>query len=258
MAITEVGRPEWPFRMNLDSPQAIGLVSWWPMVPSSSLLAIDSRFNPMLAPTNGATFSRDPIMGWVADLSGGTTQHFTSPTVPSVVTAPMTMVGWFNVVNTTTIHQLFQIASGTNRFALEMRGNEGGNPVGALTLDVGGFGIATSTTGYSVNTWHHVCAVFVSTVSRFAYLDAGGRGSNTTSRNPVSLVNTNIGAASNGLHGLAADIRLYDYPLSDRGVERLYDPQTRWDLYEEERPRRTYLLPVIDTPITVGTMIRET
>ena len=51
-----------------------------------------------------------------------------------------------------------------------------GDPVVARSYAPGNSQDAVSTTGYSVNTWHHGCAVFTSNILRAAFIDGGSKG----------------------------------------------------------------------------------
>jgi len=50
-----------------------------------------------------------------------------------------------------------------------------------------------STTSGSINTWHHLCAVFAATNDRRIYLDAGGKNTSARDLSPKDLNRTTIG-----------------------------------------------------------------
>ena len=91
------------------------------------------------------------------------------------------------------------------------------NQVRAFAND-GGYGIATTSTGTTDNVWQHICALFVSSTDRRVLLNAGGKGTNATSRTPANMDRTAIGywaAASptNYFSGDIAEVAIWD--LSD-------------------------------------------
>lgn len=55
------------------------------------------------------------------------------------------------------------------------------------------YGNAKTSTTYSVNTWHHACAIFASATDRRVLLDNGGKVTNATNVTPVNLDRTTIG-----------------------------------------------------------------
>lgn len=71
-------------------------------------------------------------------------------------------------------------------FSLNWGGNAAGDPLRAITWNAGTFALAATTSGYSVNTWHHGCAVFAAANSRTVYIDGGSAATETTSITPGS------------------------------------------------------------------------
>jgi len=66
-------------------------------------------------------------------------------------------------------------------FALVEDGTKAGDPICATSFNRNGnTDEATSTSGFTVGTWHHGCAVFTSLSSRTVYLDGGSSATNTT------------------------------------------------------------------------------
>lgn len=82
---------------------------------------------------------------------------------------------------------------------------------------------ASSSTTYSTGQWHHVCGVFAAADDRAVYLDGGGKGTNTTSRNPSN--DTIALARGNGtgflLNGRIAEFAVWDAALTDDEVAQL-------------------------------------
>lgn len=108
---------------------------------------------------------------------------------------PMTMACWFNSSNATLTQYLMCLVDKdvTTQFhALFIQGSAVGDPVCAYSF-AGTGAYSTTTTGYSINTWHHACGVWSATNSRKSYIDAGSVGENTTDLTPVGLDRTAIG-----------------------------------------------------------------
>jgi len=88
----------------------------------------------------------------------------------------------------------------------------------------GGFAQAVSTASLSANAWHHIAAVYRSTSSRDAYLDGGGKGSDTTTVTPAPMSRTELGRVAGFatyLDGALAEVGVWNGALSDVEVRRL-------------------------------------
>lgn len=77
------------------------------------------------------------------------------------------------------------------------------------------WGIAKSTAKYTINTWHHICGLFVSSTDRRVLLDGGNKGTNTTNLTPAGLDITTIGvikrlAISCYMSGQVAEAAIWD------------------------------------------------
>ena len=110
----------------------------------------------------------------------------------AVVTGvPLTMACWFNSDSTTVNQVLMALtnATGAQRIFLEANGSLVGDPIRARVLNES----ATTSTGYSANTWHHAAGVFASTTSRRAYLDGVSSTEGTTTASPTGINTTSIG-----------------------------------------------------------------
>jgi hypothetical protein len=79
---------------------------------------------------------------------------------------------------------------------------------------------AVSTTQQASTGWKHCCAVFASSTLRYAYLNGGGRGQNTTSVAPSGIAYTNIAGlfTQPGYNGALADVAIWNVALTDAEV----------------------------------------
>lgn len=159
----------------------------------------------------------------------------------AVLTAvPITMAAWFrsdDAVATQSLVSISRNATTEERFQLRANGSPAGDPVQALATanNNATVGTASTSTGYSVNTWHHAAGVFTSSTSRAAFIDGGSKGTNTTNVTPGTLNTTSLGAyaipagRSQYMSGRIAEAAIWNAALSDdeiavlaRGVSPLY------------------------------------
>lgn len=95
--------------------------------------------------------------------------------------------------------------------------NKDDHKIWAITQQAGGVWAITST-NWSLNTWHHACAIFASSTDRRVLIDGGGKGTNATDKTPAGLDRTSIGrrgrlSATHYVSGLIAEAAIWD--LSD-------------------------------------------
>lgn len=142
-----------------------------------------------------------------------------------ITTVPYTMACWFRDHQNTTADVLIAFAnSGSgNNLSLKARGNAVGDPVGLRILGAGGINIVT-TTGFTVNQWHHACALSAATNSHAVYIDGGSKGTSVVNVVPdAGMDRTAIGvgeaAATFGpLDGEVAEAAVWDAALTDAEV----------------------------------------
>jgi hypothetical protein len=156
-------------------------------------------------------------------------QHFRLNAVE--VSMPFTICAWARPENDTNANTAVSIGiSGggvTNVLTLNFAGPAAGDPVRAQSIVNAVTVQATTTTGFTVGTWHHACAVFTSTTSRAAYIDGGSKGTDTTSSSPTGMNRTLVGAAqlqagpSNYFHGGIAEVGIWSEALTDDDVRQL-------------------------------------
>ncbi len=111
----------------------------------------------------------------------------------------------------------------------------------------GGFSQAVSTRSVSVNSWHHIAGVYRSASSRDAYVDGGGKGSDTTTVTPAPMSRTEVGRVggfATYLDGALAEVGIWNVALSDEEIRRLALGQTPLWI----RPRAL----VFYAPLTAG------
>lgn len=150
---------------------------------------------------------------------------------------PVTMACWFRADNITANHTLMCLGvNATANFArfLSARGDLAGDPVRASESGSVGADGASTSTSYSAATWHHACGVFSTNVSRTAYLNGGGKITNTTAVTLSGIDRTSLGAQFHGgaasvfLAGRLAEAAIWDVALTDVEISVLaagYSPR---------------------------------
>jgi hypothetical protein len=152
----------------------------------------------------------------------GSNQSTTSTSAP-VTTEPLTIAAWFksNVANArTAIVSLCDTTGGgavTQPFwALIEDGAKIGDPICATAISSSlSNGEATSTSGFTVGTWHHGCAVFTSLSSRTIYLDGGSSATNSTLLVPRSQT---IDKTAIGCIGRSTNASFYNGQIAEVGI----------------------------------------
>jgi hypothetical protein len=152
----------------------------------------------------------------------------TSATYPN--TTPMTLSAWVKRNVTATAQQIVNIGStgsGNDRWSISY---QVADSAAAQTRDAVGSNQGTSSTLAADSSWHLVTGVFVSATSRACFLDGAGKGSNTTSRIPVTPNAIRISgdpSGANRLDGWIAHVAIWDIDLSDAEVLSLMTTEPR-------------------------------
>ena len=139
-----------------------------------------------------------------------------------LVAVPCTFAAWFRA-ETVDINQTIMslMDNGVDTHGMYMEATSS-NVISAVTAD-GGFKIAFGSTNFSVDTWHHGCAVYASSTSRSAYLDGGGKVEDTVDATPLNIDTTAIGrlsrlSATNYFDGRIAEVGIWNVALTDNEV----------------------------------------
>lgn len=249
MRFSEFGPPGAPtgeFRLNRDSWQADGLAVWFPLwgtiAPNSH--HYDVAFN------GSPVFKRAPERQGI-ELVNGSSQYLLSTGTP-VLTYPFTLNAWVYPADVSGTYTVWGMADGgttNHEFYLYLRGGSAGDPVGFSAIAGGSSNIINSTTGYTASEWYMVTGVGTSATSRDCLINAGSKGTTTTSRAPNSMTRFAIGARCTSTpnqfcSAIISDARIYNRALSDNELMQLYNPQTRFELWEPVIKRWFVLAPV--------------
>jgi len=125
---------------------------------------------------------------------------------PAILTAvPATLVAWFNVDNVTAGHVLVSLGSSIdslNFMYLAAHGVLANDPVIANSGNETDKYAKTSVR-FLADTWHHAAGVFATGSDRRAYIDGGGKGTNSKAQVPTNLDRTSIGVLEYKTVGLS-------------------------------------------------------
>ena len=142
---------------------------------------------------------------------------------PSISVYPVTFSAWAYATNDTvamTIMSWMQAAT-TQGFRTLFAGQAAADPIRGNLLTTVNY-IAQTTSGFTINTWHHVCFVCSSSTSRTIYRDGGSSGTNTTDDTPTSLTRVFIGTnTSEGFDGYISDVAIWSAALSTGEITSL-------------------------------------
>lgn len=237
--IGELIRPLWPFTINRDSPQAQGLVRWWPLGywPGHEFDLVTGQQLTNTGTTVGFDLTTRRYRAF-----SGTSQFFNIPSA-AVSAVPFTLACWFNQTSVAT-DWLVTLNNGGTTHAFDLSVASSAVRIGA-PAGAGADSVSTSTT-FSSGVWNHACGVFASTTSRSVFLNGGGKATATESRTPAGIDTTDLGQAGNGsatFTGRMCDVRIYNLALRDLQVAAYFrDPRLSLDLYYP-LGRRTWSFP---------------
>jgi len=220
------------------------------------VLRLDMRFQGGLSlrdlkGSNNVTLTNSPLWRGALGRPGGigsilvddALSQYASTAVAAFVSMPFSMGCWFRADDVANVLTCISLGSTSNGFyRLFLHGATGGDPIGAQQQEVaGGSAFAVTSTGFSLNTWHHGMAVFSSSVLREVYIDGGSKGTNSTSVVPITPNDTSIGRNTGNpgfpeyMSGNIDDVRLFNRALSATEVaeiyslsKQVYDPTWNW------------------------------
>lgn len=143
-----------------------------------------------------------------------------------ITAMPWTMSCWFYSSDLTVIQTLMCIgraANNADNFQIRIAGTTAGDPITAIQGNPTNAATATSTTGCTVNTWHHAAGVGRTATDFSAYIDGGSRGNSTTNFTPTGLDTFSVGVAKlnnnfNFMSGRICEVGLWNIALTDDQV----------------------------------------
>lgn len=145
-----------------------------------------------------------------------------------VTAAPITVACWAKTDDTTGLDVAVSITDtggDTNYWFLGFRGDVAGDPI-RWQVRAGGSAQADTTSGYTADTWHHLCGVEASSGDRRVYIDGGSKGTNNTGLTPTGIDTIAVAAlvrtsAGSYLDGGVAELGVWNVALTDTEVALL-------------------------------------
>lgn len=144
-----------------------------------------------------------------------------------VAAPPFTMAAWAYIDDVTVNSTLVSVSdsSGSQFHDIRIQGGDANDLAKVFSYD-GGVGIAVSSSGASVNTWHHIFGVWAATNSRAVLLDGGNKGTDSANISP-SVDVTDVGclywagAPTNYTSGHIAEAAIWNAALTDANAAEL-------------------------------------
>jgi hypothetical protein len=146
-----------------------------------------------------------------------------------VATYPLTMAAWFYTDSIALRQTILAIADkdvADHFHQLIAHGLAAGDPVRYQCQGGGAVVIASTTTGFSANTWHHACAIGRNATDRSVFIDGGSEGTNAQDKTPANLDRTSIGRTGDStptfyMSGRIAEAAVWNVDLTDDEVVSL-------------------------------------
>lgn len=225
MALLRRLKPRPPYRINLNSSQASGLLGWMPFQPVFGETSIGYGLLAGGIDNGGLTYRPDPdgSMG-VVPVFDNTDDYINFPGVH--FPTPVTIPAWIRIENPSTSHIICGEWDNPGNTWLIYFWALGG---GRISLNDGVSDTYFDYPAALAGEWHHI--VVESTGQ--GYLDGEEQSMTGTSSTWSSTSNDfQIGKWSGNFYqGMIGDLRVYSRALGAARVRSLYDPKTRWDLY---------------------------
>lgn len=234
-------KPIWPFLLNHKSPQAAGLVAWWPMIHSGGNTLFDLSGLKRHASIVGAVWGGIAVESGQSALSFDGVDDFASVGLDLSGTNAICISAWAHINTGSGTKVLFEFSTnynnGTGTFIVYAEND-------SLNVNVkgnNGYNFSIYAGRAQVAKWRHLVFSFDMSLTEETDMYEDGVLRVASSR-PITTNNTGnfanetlyIGMRAGSSLPLActlADVRVYDRRLSAADVYALYDPQSRYDLY---------------------------
>lgn len=225
--------PNGEFTINRSSPQAQGLVAWWPMLASRGANALrDLSRGGHIGIITGASWVNEPFAPGLFFQNGAADFVTVSPGIPMI--APFSLVSWARPTSATTRGLLGSVSGVDSWYVV----SETDRVLFRQNTGTQSAAVAYTATG---NAQHYVFTLNSDASDWNWYVDGRniGNGANITATTYLDL--TEIGRFwennSYVFDGVIYEVRVYNRALSPAEVYQCYSPDTRWDLYQPVRRR---------------------
>lgn len=146
-----------------------------------------------------------------------------------VSAAPMTLACWGKSDNLTVDQvgvAIIDRSQTLHYWSLRMSGNQSGDPIQFAAQAGISQGFCETSTSYSANTWTHCCGVETSSADRKVFMDALGKGTNTTDVSPSGADRTSVGREGGStprfhMSGRVADVLVLKVAATDAEVTNI-------------------------------------
>lgn len=233
--------PNADFVLNTLSPQARGLLAWYPLGPGQYGITQDVLNRHNLTPYAGPV-RVGGARGAVASFTKASSQYL-AHAGEAFLDYPFTLACWFRYLTTPnsfgrdTLMCVSDRDDGYDRDQLNIYRQSDVNIEAFTTTNFDATGAArVDTVALVLGTWYHATGIFAAANSRTIYLNANQNNTNTTSLSPTTRDTIAIGASvrSTGPTGYVgaeiADARIYNRILTQNEIKNLY--RNPWELYQ--------------------------
>jgi len=199
-------------------------------------------------------------MSLVLDSAG---EEYVVAEAQTITAKPVTISAWVKsttIAISQTVVCLLKWATQDEYLLLQLRGAVAGDPAAALEYATA-WKLAESSTGYTVNTWHHIAATFVSSTERSVWIDGGSKITNTDEQNVnfTLLDRIYIGAHkvdSGFFDGKLAEVAIWNAELTDAQILDLANGNVPVNI--ESDNLRAYWKLLDSYRLTAGNMVHLT
>ncbi len=233
--------PNADFVLNTLSPQARGLLAWYPLGPGQYGITRDALNRHNLTPYAGPV-RVGGSRGAVASFTKASSQYL-AHAGEAFLDYPFTLACWFRYLTTPnsfgrdTLMCVSDRDDGYDRDQIDIYNQSTVQLEAFTTTNYDATAAARiDSPALVLGTWYHATAVFAAAASRTIYLNANQNNTNTTSLTPTTRDTIAIGAAvrSGGPAGYVgaeiADARIYNRALALAEIKQLY--RNPWELYQ--------------------------
>lgn len=153
------------------------------------------------------------------------TEYLALDSAPAT-TMPLSMACWFRSDSVALEQRIMWLGdkdSDAHFYSLNARGATAGDPISFSYCAGGSTYRATSTTGYTANTWYHACGVATDAIHKYVYLNGGSKDYDANNATPANLdricfAKFGGSTAGNYLSGMVAEAAIWTVALSDADV----------------------------------------
>lgn len=241
--------PKPPIELNQGSPQAKGLVVWFPAVDRGDTVRDYSGFSNdgTLENMEPSDWVHSPFGGGALEF-GGTNEHAVLPNI-DIGTGPLTVSCWFQTSTSGAtqilIAQRDDSVGGTFPH-LFMRIQTGNQVRVQVATNASNFVNITSTTTVTDGEPHHAAFVWKGGNDITLYIDGVSEGSPSATGTAGNVDSSDAwslacdfdsgGTARFVFTGTMWEPRINKAALSASAVKSMFNPSTRWDLYARPKP----------------------